>query len=286
MSAISHIVLIMLTLSAVLPFVLLIISSLTDDKTAIRYGYSFFPKQWSLEAYKYILNQWTTIGRAYLITITVTAAGTFGSIIISALLGYSLSRKGLPGRNILTFLIIFTMLFNGGLVATYITYSQMFHINDTIFALIVPNLLMNAFNIILIKNYFENSIPDSLHEAARIDGAGEITIFIKIMLPLAIPILATVGLLVGIMYWNDWQNGLYYLNQKRSLYSIQNILNQINQNVQFLATSSSTGVDTSKMPTTTVRMAIAVVGILPIIVIYPFFQKYFIKGITMGAVKG
>lgn len=286
MSSITHISLVILTLAAILPFVLLIISSFTEDITAIKYGYSFFPKQWSLDAYRFILNQWGTIGKAYLITIIVTTVGTAVSIIMSALLGYSLSRKDLPGKNVLVFLTIFTMLFNGGLVATYITYTKIFHINDTIFALIVPNLLMNAFNVILVKSYFENNIPDSLYEAAKIDGAGEIAIFFKIMLPLAVPILATVGLIVGIMYWNDWQNGLYYLTQNKNLYSIQNILNAINQNAQFLAQTSTGSIDTSKMPTTTVRMAIAVVGVLPVLVVYPFFQKYFIKGITMGAVKG
>ena len=159
----------------------------------------------------------------------------------------------------------------------------MLHIKDTLLALIVPNLLMNGFNIILVKNYFENSIPDSLYESARIDGASEMFIFLRIALPLSKPIMATIGLLMGIAYWNDWQNGLYYLNDK-TLFSIQNVLNQINQNVAFLA-SNNVGVNTSNMPTTTIRMAIAVIGILPIIIVYPFFQKYFVKGITMGAVK-
>lgn len=285
MSIISHTVLITLTCLALIPFILLIISSFTDDATAIRNGYSFFPEKWSLDAYRYIVNEWKTIGRAYFITIFVTIVGTICNLALVSTLAYALSKKSLPGRNALNFGVIFTMLFSGGLVPTYMVYTQIFNIKNTIWALIVPNLLMNAFTVMLVKNYFQYSIPESLSEAAKIDGASEFKIFAKIILPLAKPILATVGLMAAITYWNDWQNGLYYLDD-RSLYSIQNILNQINQNIQFLASSSlSTNVNTAALPTTTIRMAIAVVGILPILVAYPFFQKYFVKGITLGSVK-
>lgn len=282
--AAAYIVMVILSLLALLPFILLIVASFTDNAVAVKEGYSYFPSKLSLEAYSYIWNNAGMIFRAYGITIAVTVIGTVVGLTISALYAYMLSKKQLPGRTVLTFLVVFTMLFNGGLVPTYLVYSNMLHIKDTIFALIVPSLLMSGFNIILLRSYFENSIPDSLYESARIDGAGEMFIFARIAIPLSKPILATVALLMGISYWNDWQNGLYYLND-RSLYSIQNVLNQINQNVSFLA-SSAASIDTSNMPTTTIRMAIAVVGILPIIVIYPFFQKYFVKGITMGAVKG
>lgn len=280
----AHIILCILTLLAFLPFILLIIASFTDNAVAIKEGYSFFPSKVSMDAYRYIFQNAAMIFRAYGITIFTTVVGTSAGVAITALYAYMLSKKGLPGRGILTFIVIYTMLFNGGLVPTYLVYSNIFHIKDSIFALIVPNLMMSGFNIILVKNYFEGNIPESLYESARIDGAGEMFIFAHIVLPLSKPILATVGLLMGIAYWNDWQNGLYYLNDK-SLFSIQNVLNQINQNVAFLA-NSNVGVSTADMPTTTIRMAIAVVGILPIIIIYPFFQKYFVKGITMGAVKG
>ena len=149
--------------------------------------------------------------------------------------------------------------------------------------------MMNAFNVILVKNYFRNSIPPSLVEAARIDGAGEIRIFRTIILPLSVPILATIGLMTGLIYWNDWNNGLYYLSQRQGsqYYTIQLLLNQINENVQFLAQNASqmAGVQVGSLPTTTVRMAIAVIGILPVLIVYPFLQKYFVKGITLGAVK-
>ena len=166
-------------------------------------------------------------------------------------------------------------------------YVKTFAIKNTIFGLLVPNLLCSAFLVMLVRNYFENSIPRDLYEAARIDGASEFQTFFQVALPLSTPILATVGLMMGLAYWNDWQNGLYYLSdQSAHLKTIQNILNDINTNIAYLASDSSSGVIASDLPTQTARMAIAVVGILPILVIYPFFQKYFAKGITMGAVKG
>ena len=281
----AHAVLILLTLAAIVPFVLLIIASFTDNNVAITEGFSFFPSKWSTDAYQYIVNEKDTMLRAYGITIVVTLIGTTLGLLISVMLAYSLANSDLPGRNFMTFFVTLTMLFNGGLVPTYLIYTNVFHIKDTLAALIVPNLLMNGFNVILIRNYFATGVPTVLYEAARIDGASGFYIFYRIALPLSKPILATVGLLMGIAYWNDWQNGLYYLNDT-SLYSIQNILNRINENISFLASNSTSGVKISDLPTSTIRMAIAVIGILPIVCIYPFFQEYFVRGIAVGAVKG
>ncbi len=281
----SHLILIIISLLALLPFILLIIASFTDNATAVKEGYSYFPSKWSVDAFIYIGRNAAMIFRAYGITIIVTVIGTALGLVITTLYAYMLSKKNLPGRTALTIFVVITMLFNGGLVPTYIVYASIFHIRNTIWALIIPSLLMNGFNVILVKNYFENSIPAELYESARIDGAGEFFIFARIALPLSKPILATVGLLMGITYWNDWQNGMYYLDDA-SLYSIQNILNQINQNISYLASSGASGVSMADLPTTTIRMAIAFVGILPILIAYPFFQKYFAKGITMGSVKG
>ena len=281
----AHAVLILLTLAAIVPFVLLIIASFTDNNVAITEGFSFFPSKWSTDAYQYIVNEKDTMLRAYGITIVVTLIGTTLGLLISVMLAYSLANSDLPGRNFMTFFVTLTMLFNGGLVPTYLIYTNVFHIKDTLAALIVPNLLMNGFNVILIRNYFATGVPTVLYEAARIDGASEFYIFYRIALPLSKPILATVGLLMGIAYWNDWQNGLYYLNDT-SLYSIQNILNRINENISFLASNSTSGVKISDLPTSTIRMAIAVIGILPIVCIYLFFQEYFVRGIAVGAVKG
>lgn len=283
-SRLSHVVMVVLSLAAILPFVLLVIASFTDNAVAVSEGFSFWPSKWSTDAYEYIVNERATLLRAYGITILVTLIGTSVGLMISTMLAYTLSNDELPGRKVLTFFVVLTMLFNGGLVPTYLIYTNVFHIKDTLLALIVPSLLMNGFNVVLIRNYFATGVPKSLYEAARIDGAGEIYIFARIALPLSKPILATVGLLMGIAYWNDWQNGLYYLNDTK-LYSIQNILNRINENISFIASNSTSGVKIADLPTNTIRMAIAVVGILPIVCIYPFFQEYFVKGIAVGAVK-
>ena len=227
------------------------------------------------------MDKWELFGRGYLITIIVTVIGVVVCVVITLMFSYMLSRPGLPFKRLLSFFVIFTMLFNGGLVATYIMYSQTFHIKNTLFALILPNLLTNAFFITMVKNFFTSSIPMELIEAARIDGASEFRIFFTVAMPLSKPIIATLGLLVGVNYWNDWQNGMYYLDDSR-LYGIQNILNAINENTKYLMQAGGSG---SVMPTETVRMAAAILGILPILIIYPFFQDYFVKGITMGAVK-
>lgn len=283
----ANVIMCIFSFLALAPFVLLIIASFTDETVVLENGFSYFPAKWSSFAYNYIIQQWEMLGWAYLMTIVVTAIGTAVGLVMTALLAYMLSQRDLPGRRFLNLYVVFTMLFNGGLVPTYIMYVRTFHIKDTIFALIIPNLLLNAFLVMLTRNYFENNIPRELYEAARIDGASEFKNFTTIALPLSVPILATVGLMMGIAYWNDWQNGLYYLNdQGKNLYTIQNILNNINQNIAFLASNATVGVNLADLPTTTVRMAIAVVGILPVLILYPFFQKYFARGLVAGAVKG
>ena len=284
----AHVVLAFSSALALLPFILLVIISFTDDKTAIENGYSYLPAKWSTGAYEYLLQSADKFVRAYGMTILVTLIGTTVCVIITSMLAYMLSKRSLPGVKVLNFIVVFTMLFNGGLVPTYMIYTTVFHIKNTIWGLIEPNLMMSAFMIMLVRNYFEHSIPEELYESARIDGAGEFCIFFKIVIPLSVPILATVGLMTGISYWNDWQNGLYYLAKDKGghLYTIQNILNEINTNIAFLASYNAGGVSSADLPTATARMAIAVIGILPIIVIYPFFQKYFAKGLVMGAVKG
>ena len=284
--AAAHIVMSFLSVMALMPFLLLVIASFTDDAVALMNGYTFLPEKLSLDAYAYIGKNAMTFVRAYGITIVVTILGTIISVILTSLTSYVLSKRKLPGVKIMNFLVIFTMLFNGGLVATYINYTSVFHIKDTLFALLVPSLLMNAFMITLMRNYFENSIPEDIYESARIDGAKEITIFIRLVLPLSVPILATVGLMSGIAYWNDWQNSMYYIDDK-ALYSIQAWLNAVNNSISVLASlGGSAGASAAELPSTTIRMAVAVVGILPILVVYPFFQKYFAKGLMAGAVKG
>lgn len=288
MQIIAHSVLAFLTFAAVIPFILLVIASFTDEDLAVRYGFSFFPEKLSLSAYQYLAGEWGQIGHAYMMTILVTIIGTMLCLVVTTLLAYGLTRD-IIGKRFLNFYVVFTMLFNGGLVSSYYVWTRIFYIKNTIWALILPGMLISAFHVILIKNYFINSIPESLLESAKIDGAGEMRIFLNIIVPLSKPIIATVGLMSAINYWNNWTNGLYYVDDN-SLYTIQLILNQINQSASFLASNSTQMSNmmsgTASIPTTTMRMAIAVVAILPIIIAYPFFQRYFVKGITLGAVKG
>ena len=283
-----NVILSLLALFSVLPIALVFMASITEEQTLILNGYSFIPQAFSLYAYKYILFSGNVILRAYLITISVTAIGTFVNLFLTTFLAYPLSKKDLKGRNIILFMVFFTMLFNGGLVSSYMMWTQIFHIRDTYFALLVPNLMMNAFNVIIMKNFFVNNIPESLLEAAKLDGATELQILNKVVFPLSKPIIATVGMMVGLAYWNDWQNGLYFLLMKTNLYGIQNVLNTMINNVQFLSTQAASqgGAAAGSLPSTGIRMAIAVIALAPVIIIYPFVQKAFVKGIVVGGVKG
>ena len=285
----AHTVLIIFSLYIILPFILLFLSSVTEENTLLRNGYSFFPAKLSLESYRYIFQNAPPIFRAYGITIIVTLIGTFINIFLSVMVAYPLSLKNFPFRRTITFYLFFTMLFNGGLVPTYLMYSNFFHIKNTLFALIVPSFLMSAMNVLLIRTYIANSIPEALFEAAQVDGALETRIFFQIVLPLSKPILVTMGLFSGLAYWNDWTNGLYYITDSK-LYSIQNLLNKMITDIQVLTTDANiaaqAGSEIAKIPAVGIRMAIAVVAMLPVMVLFPFMQKYFQKGIALGAVKG
>lgn len=281
-----HILLVFVTLCMMVPLLLLFLSSITDEKILIANGYSFFPEKFSLDAYRYIVQQADTIWRAYGITIAVTVAGTSGSLLLASLMAFPLSIRELPARGVLSFFVFFTMLFSGGLVPSYIMWTTMFGIRNTIFAYIFPNFLLSAFNVILVRTYFQSSIPAELYEAAKIDGAGYLGIYWKIVLPLGKPILVTVGLFCGLNYWNDWTNGLYYISDPKLL-SIQTLLNRMVLDIKALtANSAASSGALLQIPQVSIRMAIAFVAILPILVVYPFLQKYFASGIMLGAVKG
>jgi putative aldouronate transport system permease protein len=284
----ANVILLVLAIFCLIPFTLLIISSFTDELTLIRDGYSFFPKKLSIDAYKYLLVDSANILKGYTISIGVTIVGTLANVLLTVLFAYPLSRRELPGRQVFSLFIFFTMLFNGGLVPSYIMWTQTFHIKNTWFAYVVPGLMMSAFYIIMMRTYFTSNIPEAIIEAANMDGATEIQILGKIVLPMSIPIVATVTLLVGLAYWNDWINGLYYIN-KDTMFSIQSLLSRMLMDVQFLITNAQSSAAINQdivLPSTGIKMAIAVMGALPILMIYPFFQKYFIKGIIIGAVKG
>lgn len=282
-----NIVMTIVTVIMIAPLVLLFIASISSEQTLLVNGYSFFPKEISLDAYRYILTNRQTVLRAYGMTILVTAIGTAVNLLLSATLGYVLSVRNLPFRNAISFYVFFTMLFNGGLVPSYLMWTNTFHIQNTIWALIVPNFLLSAMNVILIRTYYATSIPEAIYESAQIDGASYFKVFSSIVLPLGKPILVTVGLFTGVSYWNDWTNGLYYVNNSK-LFTIQILLNKMIQDLQALQANASTAGNaaTLQIPTVSVRMAIAFVALLPILVVYPFLQKYFAEGIAVGAVKG
>lgn len=284
-----HIVMGIAAVITILPLILLFMSSITENKDITLYGYSFLPKHFSLEAYIYIWNERMQIFRAYFITVFVTTVGTAVGLSMSVLYAYALSKPYFPGKKFFSLYILFTMLFNGGLVPTYIMYTRYLHMKNSILALIIPGLLMNAFNVLLIRSYFQNNVPLSLVEAAEIDGATEFQTVLRVVLPMSKPILATIGLFIGVGYWNDWQNGLYYVTEEK-IYSIQQILNNMLKNIEYLSKNATAVAKSTSLagtlPAATVRMAIAVIGLLPILIIYPFIQKYFVKGISLGAVKG
>lgn len=278
-------ILCLMCLACIAPFVLLIASSFSSEAALIAGGYSFFPKEFTLEAYSYLLKD-ASVFRAYGVTLLLTAVGTAASILVTTLIAYPLSLSGLPGRGIVSFYVFFTMLFAGGLVPTYMMWTQTFHIKNTFAALLIPNLVTNGFIIMMMRSYFQANIPGEVLESARMDGAGEIYILFKIVIPMSLPIMATVGLMSGISYWNDWNNNLYYITEP-NLNSVQGLLNRMLTNAQYLKQAATMGsVGSNAIPTTSVRMAVAVLGVVPILCIYPFFQKYFVKGMTVGAVKG
>ena len=276
---------------AMMPILLIVIASFSSESSLIRNGYTYLPEELSFDAYYYMVKQGVMIVRSYGVSFLVTFAGTAISVILTTMLAYPMSRKSFKYRNALAFFVFFTMLFNGGIVPSYIMWTKFFQIKNTIWALIIPNLLLSANNVLMIRSYFMTSIPEALYEAAKIDGAGHTKIFFQITFPLGKPILVTMGLFSALAYWNDWTNGLYYLsgNQGQKLYSIQNLLNQMITDIQYLASgkvAGNIGAEVAKLPTTSIRMAIAFIAMLPLFIIYPFLQKYFAEGITLGAVKG
>lgn len=288
MRVFSTIFLIFLSLLCILPLLLIVISSFTAEDALSANGYSYFPAALSLESYRYILQSWDQLGRAYMMTLIVTLVGTSVSVVITSLFAYGLSNKKLPGRNFLAFYVFFTMLFHGGLIPSYLTWTQTFHIKDTIFALLIPNILMGGFPVIVMRTYFTTNIPTEIQEAATIDGAGEWRTFIQIVVPMALPVFATIAFMAGLVYWNDWQNGLYYLVQRKDLYTIQNVLNRMLNSTDYLKNQGTNALLAlgMRIPSIGIRMAISVIAIVPIMILYPFLQKGFIRGITIGGVKG
>ena len=274
-------------LACVLPLLLVVVVSFSSEQSIFQNGYSFFPSEWSLAAYEFFFKLGDQLVRSYAITIFVTAAGTLFSLAITAMFAYVLSRSDYAYNRIFTLLLLFTMLFNGGIVATYMVNTQWLKMGDSLSALIFP-MSLNAFYVIVLRTFYK-SIPMEIIEAARIDGAGEFKTFFRIVLPLSKPGLATIGMFTTIAYWNDWFLGmLYIINQKK--YPVQTLLWSMQNSLEFMKQSSANALEYAEMaanaPTDSGRMALTVLVVLPVLLAYPFFQKYFVKGLTVGGVKG
>ncbi|MDE7003058.1 MAG: carbohydrate ABC transporter permease [Oscillospiraceae bacterium] len=274
----------------IVPMVVLFSASISSNDAVLREGYGFLPRQVDFSAYEYLFSKSGAIVHALGVSFAVMAAGTAASTLLAAFLAYPLSRPGLRGRTLVLGLILFTMLFNGGLVPTYMIYTQVIDLRDSFAALIVPNLLLSGFQVILMRTYFMNSIPASILEAAEIDGASPMRVFFQVVLPLSLPIFATVGFLQASVYWNDWFNAMLYINDA-DLMGLQAVMNQMLTNLNFLsslsqnAISGALGGAAASPPTATIRMAMAVLGILPSLILFPIAQKYLVQGLTLGGTK-
>ncbi|MGX6969724.1 carbohydrate ABC transporter permease [Vagococcus bubulae] len=276
-------------ISCLIPFIFVIIISLTGESALTANGYSFFPKEWSFEAYKYIFsgNMSAKIVRSFGVTIFVTVVGTIVNATITSLYAYAISRSNFPFRRFFTLFALITMLFVPGMVANYLVMSNLLQLKDTVWALILP-LALGPFNILVMRTFFRKNVPDSIIESARIDGASELKIFVRIVLPLAVPGIATISLFAALGYWNDWFNALLYI-QNDNLIPLQYLLMKIQNNLDYLAQNAGMSAQISgglaALPSESARMAIVVISTLPIAITYPFFQKYFVGGLTIGGVK-
>ena len=285
-----NLVFILLALVCVLPIIFIFIISITQESVIRTEGYQFYVTAQTIsgEAYKYLWTQRATIAHSLWISVEVTVVGTVLGVALTCLMGYVLSRREYRLNNFLTILVFIPMVFGGGLAASYVVNTQILKLSNTIWALILP-LAVSSFNVTIARTFFRTTIPDSIIESARIDGASQGTIFLRIVLPISKPVLATIGLFLAFGYWNDWYQSMLYIKSD-SLQSLQAMLNSMQKDLEFLTKNPTAGLTQSdmirQMPQESVRMAIAFVVAVPIACIYPFFQKYFISGLTVGAVKG
>ncbi|WP_337099252.1 carbohydrate ABC transporter permease [Paenibacillus sp. YIM B09110] len=280
------IVISLFSLACLFPFIMVISGSLSTEKDIMDYGYTLWPKTFTFDSYRILLLGSTRIIDAYGVSILVTVAGTVLSLLVTSMGAYVMARRSFKYRNILSIYVIITMLFNGGLVPWYIICVRYLDLKDTLWALILP-MLANAFNMFLIRN-FMMSIPEDMNESAKMDGAGEFKIFYALIMPLSLPVLATVGLFVALSYWNDWFLGLMFVD-KQELQPLQLLLRTLVSNVEFLKSSSNASAMqriSAQIPSESIKMALTVITIGPIIFLYPFVQRFFVKGLMVGAVKG
>jgi putative aldouronate transport system permease protein len=285
-----HLLLLLFSLSCIIPFLFVIIISLTDEMALVNNGYSFFPEKLTLEGYRYIFKNGGLLVNSYLVSIFITVVGTILSLIVTSMYAYALFRKCYRLRGLFTGVAVFTMLFAGGLVPYYVTVTQLLHLQNSVWSLILPGVL-SAFNIIIFRTFFTTTIHEALIDSAIIDGCGEFGTYVKIAMPLSLPGIATIGLFSAIGFWNEWFNALLFISDAQKI-PIQYLLIKIQRQMDFLIKNNMhlSAADSSQalasIPHESARMVMVVLIVLPIACAYPFFQRYFVQGLTIGSIKG
>jgi multiple sugar transport system permease protein/putative aldouronate transport system permease protein len=277
------------TLFCLMPIILVFVVAFSDDKSIVSNGFSYLPEKYSLEGFKYVLKYGKQLAVSYGATIFITVTGTLLGLLVMSLLAYALSRRDFRLRKALSIYVMIPMLFSGGQLASYIIFTTIYHMKDSIWLLILP-LMVSTMNVIILRTYIQMSIPDELMESARIDGASEYRTFFQMVLPLMKPALASVGFMMATAYWNDWQNALLYITSENKA-PLQLLLVRIQKSIDFLLNNKNVSGTAlialqSGIPEYSCQMATVITVVGPIMVVYPFFQKYFIKGLTVGSVKG
>lgn len=282
-----NIVFLILAVMCVIPLLFVFSISITDEEALRVSGYQLIPAQFSGSAYKFLWNERGMILRAAFMSILVTILGTIIAIALDTSMGYVVSRRNFRLKKLYTWLIFIPMVFNGGMLASYVVVNNILGLSNTIWALILP-LACSSFSVTICRTFFRTTVPDSIIESAKIDGAGQFRIWSQIVMPISKPVIATIGMFAAFGYWNDWFQASLYI-QDKNLQTLQSLLNNIQKNIEYIANNPYGGLSLQQykasMPTESVRMAIAIVIIVPIACTYPFFQKYFISGLTIGSVK-
>lgn len=283
-----NIIFAVLALMCIIPVIFIFIISISSEESIRHIGYRFIPESFSADSYIFLFREADMILRALGVSFVVTIVGTALGVMLTTMMGYVMSRSNYRLNGLCTMIVFIPMIFDGGMLSSYVVNTQLLHLKDSIWALILP-LLVSSFNVVICKTFFKTNIPDSVMESAQIDGATQFTIFGKIVLPLAKPLLATIALFLTFGYWNDWfQSSLYITNTK--LYSLQALLDHVQRSIEMMANNPTMGVTMTEymnsMPKEGARMAMAILIIVPIACTYPFFQRYFISGLTVGSVKG
>ena len=279
---------IILAIMTFLPVLFVFIISISSEASIAQNGYSFFPKELSLESYAYLWQSKAYIGRAFLNSVGITIVGTIIGLCLTSTLGYVLSRPNYYMKAFYTWMLIIPMLFSGGLVASYMVNTQIYHLKNTSWAMILPGAC-STFYVIVMRTFFQTTVPDSIIESGKIDGASQLRIFTQLVLPISLPVIATIGLFLTFNYWNAWYSAMLYIDSNhRDLYPLQYVLISIEKNISFMARNEDFLTEDSmrNLPSETMRMAIVMVVVIPIACSYPFFQRYFVGGLTIGAVKG